>query len=321
MAIKLESKNNFLVVTNTVSGDINNYPPQKIRFKIYSDTLHLIYMDRYADDQRYPLSEIVDFEDLAFDDLNAWLLLNTGNVNLTDVSIQSSTSPLVIIKATEVKGETTLTALSVQDTKVFNVADATGAVVGEIITVFSTVENRVSFFDIIAINVNEITVDSLIDFAYNIGDFVQFGSANLAVDGSVTPRVFGIRNPGSEDIEFTVDFTRTILTMSLTSAGHYDEFGNLPRLTNGLLCRFVDSYKQNIFNVKSNRELDNLMFDFKFIAASGNAPDGLGGRFTFEKLGSVIRLKPFEDLQFIVEDDLTDLDVFEILVQGAGVTN
>ena len=39
-----------------------------------------------------------------------------------------------------------------------------------------------------------------------------------------------------------------------------------------------------------------------------------------EKLGSVVRLAPFEDLQFIVQDDLTGITTFEILLQGAGVT-
>lgn len=246
--------------------------------------------------------------------------LNSDSAPL-DVVLQSSTSPLVIIKATELKGETTLTVEAIEDTYVFNVADTSGAVIDEIMTLYSVNENRVSFFVIKEINVNAITVDSLIDYAYEIGDFVQFGSQNMAVDGSVTPRIFGIRNPTAQDIELAVDFTRMILTMQLTSAGDYDEFGNIPELEKGLLCRFVDGEKRNIFNVKNNRDFDNLMYDFKFIDSLGQSPNGLSGRFTFEKLGSVIRLKPFEDLQFVVEDDLTNITLFEILLEGAGVTD
>jgi hypothetical protein len=150
---------------------------------------------------------------------------------------------------------------------------------------------------------------------------VQFGASDMSVDGSVTPVIFGIRNPTAQDIDFKVDITRIIFSMELSGTGDYDQFGNITALDNGLLCRFVNGETRNIFNVKTNRDLDNLMYDFKFILAGGGAPNGASGRFTFEKLGSVVRLKPFEDLQFIVQDNLTGLNVFEVLAQGAGVTD
>ena len=112
--------------------------------------------------------------------------------------------------------------------------------------------------------------------------------------------------------------------MQTTSLGTYSQFGNIAKLTKGLVCRFVNGTTLNIFNAKDNRELDNLMFDLKFIPSQGGAPDGLSGRLTFSKLGAVIRLRPFEDLQYIVQDDLTlgaNITKFEISVQGAGVVD
>jgi len=324
MAKKIEIQGNFFTATDTVSGDvISRLPTKNITWDIYNGLLHIVYINRYDQNYNLIVSEIVDENENPFVNQNAledFLNLKLGGQVTMDVVSQSSTSPLVIIQATNLIAETTLSALAVEDAKTFTVTSAAGAVVGDVMTVYSEDNNRVSFFRILDIATNVITVDNPIDFAYEIGSFAQFGSSEMAVDGSVTPVIFGIRNPTAQDIALQVDFTRMILSMQLSSAGDYDEFGNITKLTNGLLCRFVDGEKRNIFNIKNNRGFDNLMFDFKFIPASGNAPDGLSGRFTFEKLGSVIRLKPFEDLQFIVQDDLTDLDGFEILTEGAGVT-
>lgn len=324
MAKRIYFEDNYLVIAEALdpTDDIRNlssnvYVEKNGELFIFyrlSDN-HLIESIRFDD--------ILDVDGVAYETLELFTDImekKTGKPNSLDVFIQSSTSPLVIVKATELVAQTTIAIQAVEDAKTLTVTSIVGAAVGEQLTVYSPIENRLSFFNIIDIVGNVITVDSPIDFAYDIGSFAQFGSANMAVDGSVTPRIFGIRNPTAQDIELSVDFTRIILSMQLTTAGDYDEFGNIPRLTNGLVCRFVNGRKQNIFNIKDNREFDNLMFDFKFIPASGNAPDGLSGRFTFEKLGSVVRLKPFEDLQFIVQDDLRALTTFEILTQGAGVT-
>ena len=241
--------------------------------------------------------------------------------NAVDVSIQSPVSPLVIVKASNLLGETTLTAPTVLNDTVISVTSAAGMSVGHQMTIYNPILDRVSFATILAINALDITIDSEIDVAYTVADtVVSFGSTDMAVDGSTTPVIFGIRNPTTSDVAFTVDLTRMIVTMELSSGGDYDEFGNIPRLTNGLLCRFTDSKTYNIFNVKDNREFDGLMYDYKFIDAVGNSPNGISGRFTFEKLGTVVRLAPFEDLQFIVQDNLTALTEFNITVQGAGVT-
>ena len=241
--------------------------------------------------------------------------------NAVDVSIQSPVSPLVIVKASNLIGETTLTAATAIDDTVISVTSVTDMAVGQQLTLYNVVLNRVSFATILAINTLDLTLDSPLDVAYTVADtVVSFGSTDMAVNGSETPVIFGIRNPTGEDVEFIVDLTRMIVTMQLSTAGDYDQFGNITRLTNGLLCRFTDGTNYNVFNVKDNREFDGLMYDYKFIDASGNAPNGISGRFTFEKLGSVVRLAPFEDLQFIVQDDLSALDEFSISVQGAGVT-
>jgi hypothetical protein len=288
-----------------------------------SDVFRIDGVDNWGPLQSINLADIQNENGDVYtlDDFVFFYERNTGQKSGTvDISIQDSTSPLIVIRASELKSETTLTALAVIDANTFTVADATGVIIDDQFTVFSTVDQRYSIFDIIGVLGNVITVDSPIDFAYKIGSFVQIGNHNLAVDGSVTPRIFGVRNTTANDLDLSLDFTRMIFSMELTSSGDYDEFGNITALDNGLVCRFKDGEIRNIFNAKNNRELDNLMYDLKFIPASGGAPDGLSGRFTFAKLGSVIRIAPFEDLQFIVQDDLSGLTTFEIICQGAGVT-
>ena len=320
MAIRLESKNNFLVITNTISGDITNLIPQKTRFKIYSDTLHII-TERYQDDLHFTLVDLVDLNNVAFEDLNAWLLLNTGNVNNTDVSIQSSTSPFLIVKASTLDAETTITTTTAKDDYIINVASATGFVIGKYLTIYNIEANRVFFANILAINTLAITLDTPIDFEFLSGSFVNVGNTNMNVDGSITPKIFGIRNPNVQDVALSYDITRIIFKCLTAATIDLSKFGDIiGGLTRGLVARKVDGTYRNIFNVKTNAELKNLMYDFDIQLASGNQQDGFTGRFTFEKLGSVLRLEQNEDLQFIVQDDLSGLTEFNIIAQGAEVT-
>ena len=325
MAKRIEVKWNYFIVTDTITSKIERrLPASRVSYDFYNNTLHIIYINRYDQNYHILLSELIDSDGVAFTEATLLEFMDryTGGTTITtpvDVVIQDSTSPLFILHATEILNETTLTVDAVIDGNTFALSSVTGVLIGRDLTVYSPTNNRVSFFHIISISGNVVTVDSPIDFNYAAGEFVQIGNSNLAVDGSVTPRIFGIRNPTAQDINLSVDITRMILSMQLTGGGDYDEFGNIPKLTNGLVCRFVDGHKDNIFNVKDNRGFDNLMYDLKFISASGNAPDGLSGRFTFTKLGAVIRLKPFEDLHFIVQDDLSAITEFEITAQGSGV--
>jgi hypothetical protein len=195
-----------------------------------SDVFRIDGVDNWGPLQSINLADIQNENGDVYtlDDFVFFYERNTGQKSGTvDISIQDSTSPLIVIRASELKSETTLTALAVIDANTFTVADATGVIIDDQFTVFSTVDQRYSIFDIIGVLGNVITVDSPIDFAYKIGSFVQIGNHNLAVDGSVTPRIFGVRNTTANDLDLSLDFTRMIFSMELTSSGDYDEFGNI----------------------------------------------------------------------------------------------
>ena len=335
MATKLIKQGNYLTIEDTITGRISSYPSKDLNYinKNGVITISVIYSNyafAYDGVSTFYWSDAQDENGDAFDslfDLGYFLSGVTGgsktnSSGAVNVSTQSSTTPLIIVPASRLIGEDELAvATSINDTSI-TVNDATGITVFDLITVYNVNNNRVFFATVLAINSNTIDLDTPLDFAFPIGSVVSYGDTNLNVDGSVTPVIYGIRNPTGTDINLEIDLTRMIIHFQTSGALDLSKFGDITGgLDNGLICRKKDGAYNNIFNVKTNGELQELMYDFSIIAASGNQQDGATGRFTFQKLGSVIRLAPFEDLQFIVQDDLTSLDSLTIAVQGSSVIN
>ena len=104
-----------------------------------------------------------------------------------------------------------------------------------------------------------------------------------------------------------------------------DYSSNQPKTPKKTIDIIKDLSNNNTSYNKTSYQEDfkNIMFDIDIEIAKGNAQDGITGRFTFagqDNLGSVIRLEPNEDLQFIVQDDLSSLQMFKIMAEGSEVT-
>ena len=97
-------------------------------------------------------------------------------------------------------------------------------------------------------------------------------------------------------------------------------FGDLAKLINGIVLRRNNGTVDNIFNIKTNGELNNLCYDVSFYRATNpSGVNGIGARMTFggqSKHGVVIRLDPGESLQLLIRDDLSDLLTFRLVAQG-----
>ncbi|MEK0369725.1 MAG: hypothetical protein QQN55_01020 [Nitrosopumilus sp.] len=243
----------------------------------------------------------------------------------TDVVIQDSKAPLMIVKASQLIAETTLTSLTTKDDYTINVTSATSFVNGQYLTIYDIENNRVFFSNILSINVLEITLDTPLDFEFPIGSFVSVGNINMNVDGSITPQIFGIRNPTGIDVPLAFDITRLIFKCLTATTVDLSKFGDIAGgLTRGIVIRKVDGEYRNIFNAKTNGELKNLMFDFDIQEVLGNQQDGFTCRITFagqNKMGAVIRIGEGEDLQIIIQDDLTSLLTFIMIAEGSEVTD
>ena len=329
MATKIEKTGNFNVFTDTVTGVDHHYISSMLSWDV-GDNGNVFYFKDTQQDYtfHYNFSDLVDKDGVAWADvatLKTWLGIKVGVTGTLDVLLQDGTAPLFIVKASNLIAETTTSGVLAKDDLVVGVVSATGFVVGQYLTIYNVVSNRVYFGTVLSIASLDITLDTPIDFEFPAGSFVSVGNTNMNVNGSVTPQIFGIRNPSAVDIPLSVDFTRVMVKCLTATSIDLSEFGDISGgLTNGIVIRKIDGEYYNILNAKTNGELKNIMFDFDIQAASGNQQDGFTGRLTFagqDKMGAVIRLKEAEDLQIIIQDDLTSLTSLQIIVEGSQVVD
>lgn len=184
------------------------------------------------------------------------------SANSQDVNIQDQHSPTIIAKFSLLEEETTLTTTVAIDDLTITVDDTTGFTIGKYVSIFSVADNRFYLGTVLSASGNPVSLDTPIDFAYPSGSFVTAGSTNMAVDGSSTPVIFGLRNT-EQTIGTTADITRLIFTCLTATAVDLSLFGDIAALTNGVVLRRKDGRYKNIFNVKTNQDLANLMYDFK----------------------------------------------------------
>jgi hypothetical protein len=252
---------------------------------------------------------------------NVMTLEDNGSLPVT---LQDQVTPAIIAPLRKELGVDVLTADMVIDELVISVGNATGRVQGEVVLLRDVTNNRFSFFEIVSINVNDITVDRPIDFAYTVANStVSYATDNLAVNGSVTPEVFSLRNSANPQIPTTADITRIIITMITNTGCTLPDFGDLGKLTNGITLRHTDGEIRNLFNVKNNQEMAGIAYDLTFYTAAGQGQDGLACRMTFagqNKIGVAIRLNTDEDLQLYIGDDLSGLIDFRVIAEGHIVT-
>lgn len=337
MAYRIERKGNYFKLTDNVTGVPqierpahslfyrDNKENQRVWFYFGNPNVVL------GDINGYGLDELVDIDDnifTSYTDLIDWLDNNTGsNQHLTngavDVILQDPTTPLLIVPLSNITNETTITSVFSRGDYDITVADPTGFIIDDIVTVYNLADNRVFFSHTLSVLGNVVTLSMPSDFDFAIGSFVTVGSTNMNVDGSVTPKVFGVRNPSNQDIPLRFDISRMMFKILADSSITLEKFGDIAGgILRGVLVRRVDGEWQNLFHWKTNAELKNLCFDLDIQAALGNQQDGLTARFTFGgqgKLGSVIRIGANEDLQIIIQDDLSSLSTFRAIAEGSVV--
>jgi hypothetical protein len=242
------------------------------------------------------------------------------------VNIQDQTTQLLDLYFTQAKGApTSLVEATIFDSSWIRVASVVGVSAGDYIGVFGgdTASPQFYFGEAISISSDTIFLDTPLDFVFDSADNVVCTSREMNVDGSTTRQIFTIQAGGvTSPIE--VDLTRLIFTMTSTTSMDDARFGGISALTYGIVLRQVDGVVRNFWNIKSNSDFIQLSYDVTY---SDKAPAGFYGfrcRYTMsgqDKHGVTIRLEGGDELQIIIQDDLSALTSFRVLAAGHVVTD
>jgi len=238
-----------------------------------------------------------------------------------DVNIQDQHSPPFDLLFTQAKGApTTLSSGVAVNDKTIEVASAANITVGTYLGVFSgdSDEGRYYWGDVLEVSETTITLDSPMDYEYQVGDTVLPTITNMAVNGSVTPQVFAIQ---AGDSGIYLDITRIMLSMVCDTQPLLSKFGDITALTHGLVFRYRDHVYRNLFNWKTNYDIGVYSYDLSVYDATHPVNDlfGLNCRFTYagqDKHGVVIRIGPGEAAEFVIQDDLSDLVHLQAIAEG-----
>lgn len=269
------------------------------------------------------LNETGEQVQLLYNPLDYLTSLNKKNI---DATIQDSDSPIFIIPMTRSVVDTTLSVQAFLGDRAVTVADPSLLAVGQQVSIFASALNRFTIVGILGVSGSVITLDTPLDCDYPVGTEFVSGNRGMSVDGSVTPVVFGLRNPNGAGIVQKLDVTKIIFKILTDGNIDLSKFGDIiGGLENGVVLRKVSGGStNNIVNLKTNGEIKSVCYDLDVEEASGNAQDGLTARLDFggqSKMGAVIRLGKEDDLQLIVQDDLTSLGKFIIIAEGSFVTD
>lgn len=236
-----------------------------------------------------------------------------------DVNIQDQNTPAFDLFFTQDVGSpTTLTVDAMADAYSISVTTGHGLVAGDEFVLVDPVSQHGFTGEVVTVaGSNTVNVDRPITFDFLAAStVVQERTSDLNVNGSVTRQTFTVG--GSLTAE--LDVTRFLIQMTTTDAPTLALFGDQAALLRGCQMRRVDGTSFNYWNVKSNSEMSNLMYDLDiYTTAHPQAVNGLAGRMTYagqNKHGVTLRIGPGEALEFIVQDDLRGLIEFKIIACG-----
>ena len=319
MAISITFDKNVYIIDS--GGPILRYPAGSVEITTNGDDVIMSPTgsdSRRAKILRAPYTDFVSPSGASAEDVAAAIFaLNVG----VDVNIQNQTTPPIDLLFVESLSNFTLltdTGVSGITTMVyvFTATPGHGIVIGnEIILLdpLSDISLQATIIDVIG---DVITIDRPIDNIYTAATTLgRVTNSNMNVVGSLAaPRIFSISgglNPS--------DYTRFLLTMSDNMPMDDGQFGGIPALTNGLVFRVISDYQRTVFNFKTNQDINQFCFDTRYASKAPSGLFGFSGRITFngpDKHGVPLRIAGLQVIQWIVQDDLSDLLSIRVAGQG-----
>jgi hypothetical protein len=241
------------------------------------------------------------------------------------VNVQDqSTQPFDLFFAQDVGSPTTLTIDATQDAYTLSVTTGHGLIAtNDIILRDPSLQKGYTGMVVSVAGDNTVNLDVALNAAFTSANTVlQQRTHDLNVDGSGTRETFTVGSP----LIGQLDITRFLFQMTTTDTPAFDEFGDQTALTRGVSMRLVrDDERFNLWNVKSNADMANLMYDITVYDSSlPFEVNGLAGRMTYagqEKHGVVLRITGGEFIECVIQDDIDALLSFKIIACGHLLTN
>ncbi len=165
---------------------------------------------------------------------------------------------------------------------------------------------------VVSVVSNTIALDNLFPYPYTVAAVAARTNRNLNVNGASTYVEFNINPLGSAIWDIT---NLTFLIVGATAMGD-DTFGDLSALTNGILVRKkLNGVYYNIFNCKTNGDFRSALGIGEYTQKAGGGDYSFSSRHQFggqSGFGTVVRLNGSlgEELQIVIQDDLTGLSTF-----------
>lgn len=245
-----------------------------------------------------------------------------GRPESFDVTLQDQHTPLYDFYAINQEGTFTIASTVTFNTRTFTASGGHGISVGDMVEFYE--KDRFFQAQVLTVVTNTITIDTPFDFAFTTSVDGRRGDKEMAVDGSSTPIVYRV-TAAALRTKRQLDVVRFLVYIQDGSSMDDSVYGGGGgALTNGIVCRVVDGQTFNVFNVKTNGEWAIRTFDATYTDKAPAGSFGLRVRRTFggqTKAGVVVRLSADADteFQFIVHDDLTFLEIHNVVAQGSEV--
>ena len=240
-----------------------------------------------------------------------------------DVAIQDQTTPTIILPMVQLLWSTVLDSDTVVWAYTMVVTSASWFVIWQHIRIISDTLDKFYYWTILWIAWTTITVDTQICCIYSEWDDVTISNTNMAVNWSITPVIFKLRT-WTPSTPSAVDITRMIFQCIAVSAIDLSLFGDLAALTRWLAFRRVNWDVTNIFNIKTNKELAGITYDFDEYAATNPAQwvDWFISKLTFawqNRIWVVLRVESDWNLEMLVQDDLRWLTNLQVVLEWHAV--
>ena len=244
----------------------------------------------------------------------------TKQVGSQDISWTDQTTKPIDTKINIVQDLTiTLAAVPAVDLYDLTLTAGHGVVSGEFLAFLEqNGDPQIYFGKVLNVATNVVTMDTPVPFAFTPAETsVLKYTSSLNVNGSITAVESSLINV----FETAIDITRFIFHMTSTSAMDDSLFGSLASLTRGVVLRkkLLNGDYINYFNVKDNGEFAELTIDTSYADKAPAGFFGFGAAITYsgiDKHGVVVRLEPGEIIELLIQDDLTGLTSFDMMVQG-----